>query len=165
MGHLGSNRHAWPSNRQGTALVSHTILTQGQHFPSNSPTALRVQGRRGIPPRLLTLRTTLPLEFAHGSASPIILVAAVALGCAAMDKQPPGRLSRVSFARWTVVNPWGGSRRPLYLDCGQRAIHLPNAIPDRLIGRLPPTLALRTRMGGARRIPAHALPGRCARSL
>jgi hypothetical protein len=110
-------------------------------------------------------RTKAREEDAAVARPAINLVAGVAPSCASMDKQCPGRLSRGILARRTVIEPWGGSRRPLFSDCGRRSNHQPHAIPDRLIGRLQPTLALRTRMGGVRRFVAQALPGHCRKGI
>jgi len=95
----------------------------------------------------------------------VILVTGIVIGCGPLDKSRPGRWSGKHLVRRTVSYPWGGSRRPLRLDCGRRPFHQPSAIPDRLIGRLQPTLVLDTRTEGKRRIPALALPGRDRRSL
>ena len=113
----------------------------------------------GVRSPILSLRARLALWMGF------ILVAGVAPLPAAMDKCCPSWMSQGIIDRNTVVDAWGDVSRPLFLDCGFRPNHQPIAIPDRLIGRLPPTLALRTRMGGARRFLARIQPGQHSKSL
>ena len=93
------------------------------------------------------------------------LVAGVAPLLVTMDTCCPSWMSQGIIDRNTAIEPWGGVSRPLFSDCGFRPNHQPVVIPDRLIGRFQPTLALRTRMGGARRILARVQPGQHKRSL
>lgn len=95
----------------------------------------------------------------------VTLVAGVAPFSATMDTCCPSWMSQGIIDRNTAIEPWGGVSRPLFLDCGFRPNHQPVVIPDRLIGRFQPTLALRTRMGGARRILARVQPGQHSRRL